>query len=165
MDQTRVSVRDKKSQPTSWRPSRHDRGLVKKMAHDVDVRSLGSMSTPGGTGAPGNNTAANDSMPATTQDDVREEKEVHSARLIKLPPFWKTNPNLWFMQIEAKFQLARVSDNDIRLKYVIISLDPEILPFVSDILESLPATCRYQALKNRILSSFDETSESKLRRL
>ncbi|XP_071575620.1 uncharacterized protein [Temnothorax nylanderi] len=93
------------------------------------------------------------------------EPEVHTARLMRLPPFWKANPNLWFAQAEAAFQLSRVSADDTKFRYVVFNLDQEVLPFVSDILENPPPTQKYQALKDRILTSFGETSESKLRRL
>ncbi|XP_071577032.1 uncharacterized protein [Temnothorax nylanderi] len=94
-----------------------------------------------------------------------EQPEVHTARLMRLPPFWKANPNLWFAQAEAAFQLSRISADDTKFRYVVFNLDQEVLPFVSDILENPPPTQKYQALKDRILTSFGETSESKLRRL
>lgn len=119
--------------------------------------------SPRTEGPPSDNAATNDSTSGIVRDDVQEE--VHAARLIKLPPFWKANPSLWFVQVEAIFQLARVTGDDTKFRYVIISLDPEILPFVSDILEAPPGTGRYQAIKSRILSSFGETSETKLRTL
>lgn len=46
-----------------------------------------------------------------------------------------------------------------------MNLDASTLPFVSDIVASPPAMDRYEAIKDSLISSFDETSESKLRRL
>ncbi|KYN50060.1 PREDICTED: uncharacterized protein LOC108771186 [Cyphomyrmex costatus] len=100
------------------------------------------------------------------QRDVRDPQgEVNVTRIVKLPPFWKDNPFLWFTQVEAVFALSRITADETKFRYVIVNLDQNILPFVSDILASPPAENKYGALKTRIISSFDESNESKLRRL
>jgi len=91
--------------------------------------------------------------------------EIETARTVKLPPFWKENPALWFAQIEAAFVIARITGDETRFRYTIVNLDQSTLPFVSDILASPPAQGRYETLKARLIASFGETTESKLRRL
>lgn len=90
---------------------------------------------------------------------------IGAATLAKLPPFWKENPILWFIQVEAAFTLARITNDDTKFRYVILNLDSTTLPFVSDIVANPPPHDKYQALKDRIIRSFDETAESKLRKL
>ncbi|KYN50015.1 hypothetical protein ALC62_00042, partial [Cyphomyrmex costatus] len=66
---------------------------------------------------------------------------------------------------EAAFNISRITSDDTKYRYVILHLDNTALPFVSDIISNPPPTERYQALKDRIIRSFDETGESKLRKL
>ncbi|XP_039308808.1 uncharacterized protein LOC120358479 [Solenopsis invicta] len=104
----------------------------------------------------------------TSQDpsqDLTQHPVIGAATLAKLPPFWKENPILWFAQVEAAFTLARISNEDTKFRYVILNLDNTALPFVSDIVANPPPVNKYQALKERIIRSFDETAESKLRKL
>ncbi|XP_025266506.1 uncharacterized protein LOC112638643 [Camponotus floridanus] len=76
------------------------------------------------------------------ETETPEETGIYSAKLIKLPPFWRDNPT-----------------------EVILYLDTTVLPFVSDIVTFPPATNKYDELKRRIIDAFGETSETKLRRL
>lgn len=91
--------------------------------------------------------------------------EINASSMLKLPPFWKENPNLWFSQIEIAFDIARISSDQTKFRYTIINLDQTVLPFISDIINNPPETEKYETLKNRIISSFDESNESKLRKL
>lgn len=88
-----------------------------------------------------------------------------AASLIKIPPFWRENPTLWFSQAEAAFAISRVTSDDTKFRYIILNLDNAALPFVADLLASPPTQNKYEALKGRTLDSFDETQETKLRRL
>jgi len=110
--------------------------------------------------------------PQRTEDDIsradteiHEDAEIHSARVIKLPPFWRDNPTLWFMQVEASFALYRITSDDSKYRYVLVNLEASTLPFVSDIVAAPPLTGKYNALKTRIIDAFGESSETKLRRL
>ncbi|XP_011171552.1 uncharacterized protein LOC105204193 [Solenopsis invicta] len=84
--------------------------------------------------------------PTLEQTDSKHGVDAINSRSIKLPQFWKENPVLWFT-------------------YVIINLDQTVLPFVSDIIAAPPAENKYETLKQRIIGSFAETNESKLRKL
>ncbi|XP_018376537.1 PREDICTED: uncharacterized protein LOC108769827 [Trachymyrmex cornetzi] len=90
---------------------------------------------------------------------------IGAATYARIPPFWKENPALWFVQVEAAFSISRITYDDTKYRYVVLHLDNTALPFVSDIIANPPLIGRYQALKDRIIRSFDETGESKLRKL
>lgn len=93
-------------------------------------------------------------------------QNIAASSVHKLPPFWKENPKLWFMQIEAIFAVSGITRDDTKFQYVIANIDSNFLPHVSDILECPPADgSKYQAVKNRLISTFSESQESKLRRL
>lgn len=91
--------------------------------------------------------------------------EINAVARVKLPPFWKENPLLWFSQVETAFALSRIVSDDTKFRNVVLVLDPSVLSCVADIILSPPETGKYDSLRRRILESFDESSESKLRRL
>ncbi|KZC05428.1 hypothetical protein WN55_05458, partial [Dufourea novaeangliae] len=84
---------------------------------------------------------------------------------VKLPPFWKQHPAFWFAQVETAFDLARVTSDLAKFRHVVVNLDGEIWPLVADLVAAPPSQGKYNSLKKRIIESFDESSESKLRRL
>ncbi|XP_025265574.1 uncharacterized protein LOC112638296 [Camponotus floridanus] len=79
-----------------------------------------------------------------------EPEAINAAHLVKLPPFWKENPVLYGSRRSKQH-----------------SLYPELQATrrSSDILATPPIANKYETLKQRIIGSFDETNESKLRRL
>lgn len=92
-----------------------------------------------------------------TQPDV-QHAAVDAAQLVKILPFWKENPSLWFAQIEAAFGISRISSDETKFRYVVVNLEPTILPVVADIVARPPDENKYLALKNRIVTSLEETS-------
>ena len=97
--------------------------------------------------------------------DASEALSLNAASLVKLPPFWKDNPSLWFAQVEAAFAISRITSDETKFRYVILNIDTTALPLVSDIIATPPEQGKYNALKSRLIGSLDETSESKLRKL
>lgn len=59
---------------------------------------------------------------------------------IKVPPFWRANPRIWFCQIEAQFANSRVSSDSTKYNTVVASLEGIILAQVSDIILNPPNT-------------------------
>ncbi|GFQ85364.1 uncharacterized protein TNCT_452191 [Trichonephila clavata] len=53
---------------------------------------------------------------------------------VKLPPLWKANPALWFVQLEAQFALARITADDTKFNHVISAIDFDILNCVCNII-------------------------------
>ncbi|XP_029157883.1 uncharacterized protein LOC114930298 [Nylanderia fulva] len=45
-----------------------------------------------------------------------EEANVNVTKLIKLPPFWRENPMLWFAQVEAGFALSQITSDESKFR-------------------------------------------------
>ncbi|XP_012524192.1 uncharacterized protein LOC105829697 [Monomorium pharaonis] len=85
--------------------------------------------------------------------------------IMKIPPFWREDPALWFTQIKIAFEVSRISNDKTKFTYTVLHVDQAVMPFVSDIVRQSSEDGKYDTLKNRIISAFDETTESKLRKM
>lgn len=84
---------------------------------------------------------------------------------IKIPPFWKQDPDLWFRQIEAQFSTAGIRADLSKYNQIVGKLDSDILTSVSDIVKNPPDHNKYQTLKNRLTKEFTESDKQKLKTL
>lgn len=84
---------------------------------------------------------------------------------LKLPPFWKARPQLWFLQIEAQFQTNAIRADLSKYNHLVGKLDTDILDKVSDLVLSPPTDNKYIALKDRLIKEFSETERKKLKTL
>lgn len=53
---------------------------------------------------------------------------VNATHVVRLPPFWKNNPRLWFAQVEAVFAINRITSDESKFRYVTVHLDQNVLP-------------------------------------
>lgn len=98
----------------------------------------------------------------TTDNDAN----VNIARVsVKPKPFWKRNPTLWFMQIEAQFELAGITTDSTKFNHVLASVESDILNTVSDIITQPPSADKYATIKSRLIAAHSESEESKIRTL
>jgi len=44
---------------------------------------------------------------------------VFAASNIKIPPFWRDEPDIWFLQIEASFSIAKITKDEIQYLFLI----------------------------------------------
>ncbi|GFQ72394.1 uncharacterized protein TNCT_258021 [Trichonephila clavata] len=65
---------------------------------------------------------------------------------VKLPPFWKANPALWFVQLEAHFALAGITADDTKFN-VVSAINSDILNCVCDIILKPLDVDTYSTLK------------------
>lgn len=99
------------------------------------------------------------------EPDVIREPTWSAMVLPKLRPFNKDHVNIWFIQVEASMNLARITSDTMKFYYIMSELDPDIFSLVEDIAEAPPATDKYPAIKKRLLQLFSQSTESKVRRL
>lgn len=84
---------------------------------------------------------------------------------VKPPPFWKPNPTLWFVRLEAQFSLANITNEVTKFNHVVAALDADVLTSVSNIIVSPPTNNPYQELKKQLIESHSESESSKIRTL
>lgn len=84
---------------------------------------------------------------------------------VKPPPFWKSNPALWFVRLEAQFDLARITVDSTKFNHVLSAMDSDILNSVSDIVIRPPENDKYETLKTRLIAVHSESQSSKIRTL
>lgn len=126
------------------------------MAYRPDVNPNGIGYQPGnntdGIGyQPGNN-------PSRAEDRFRQ--------ILKLPSFYHKEPIVWFAEVELLFDYVGVQTEKTKAGAVLAALDCETVMTVSDIitLEVSPPDL-YSRIKQRLISTFSISSESRLRQL
>ena len=96
------------------------------------------------------------------EHDTSTTPECISTVALKLPPFWPSDPQLWFAQVEAQFQLRGISAERTKFDHVIASLSPESASEVRDLILSPPSSQPYDELRRQLIQ---RTSQSERRRL
>jgi len=94
-----------------------------------------------------------------------EEVHIGAASTVRLLPFWRENPLLWFAQVESVFVIHKITNDETKFRYVILYLNSGVLPLVADIVTSPPDGERYVAIKERLTTVLSEISATRLRRL
>ncbi|KMQ86374.1 gag-pol polyprotein [Lasius niger] len=75
---------------------------------------------------------------------------------VKPPPFWKANPALWFVQLEAQFALANITEDGTKFNHVVSAIESDILNSISDLVLGPPETGKYETLKKRLIELHSE---------
>lgn len=82
----------------------------------------------------------------------------------KIPQFWTDLPRMWFKQFEAIVAQQKQGDTT-KFNLVVAQLSKEALQQVSDILDSPPQEGKYETVKNRLLTVFEESAERQFQKL
>lgn len=80
---------------------------------------------------------------------------------LKLPSFWLTRPELWFIQVESAFRNRQpaITNDLVRFDCVIAALPNDVLEKVEHVLTAqAPVGGRYAALQNALVESFGKTA-------
>lgn len=82
----------------------------------------------------------------------------------RIPEFWTEMPRMWFAHFESVMGPQKQSDNA-KFELAIAKLDRDALRQVSDLVQSPPATEKYNAIKQRLLTVYEESAETQFQRL
>ncbi|KAF8783545.1 hypothetical protein HNY73_013694 [Argiope bruennichi] len=100
----------------------------------------------------------------TVNADAPTESQVSNLS-VKIPPLWRNNIKLWFIQAESNFALAKITNDLTKYNHLIATIDPETLSAIADILLTPSDTNKYDALKTRLIAEFSASENEQIRRL
>ncbi|XP_073946941.1 uncharacterized protein [Choristoneura fumiferana] len=103
-----------------------------------------------------------DNVPRTTAGGSTEMAAVSLGT--RIPEFWTDQPKLWFVQLEAVLAPQKLGDEQ-NFNIVVTKLSKITIQAVSDILLKPPSTGKYAALKQRLIATFEESTDQQLKRL
>lgn len=82
----------------------------------------------------------------------------------RIPLFWRDKPRLWFAQFETMTAAQKLSDEN-KFGLVVTQLERIDVEQVSDIIMTPPNSGRYNAIKERLLSVYEESEGKQLQKL
>ena len=85
-----------------------------------------------------------------------------AAVTLKIPPFWPSDPQIQFAQVEAQFSTKGITSQKTKFEHIIASLAPEVAQEVRDLILSLTTEAPYDVLKKQLVQ---RTAASEQRRL
>lgn len=89
---------------------------------------------------------------------MEEEVPTINRVSIKVPPFYRSNPNAWFRVLEAQFDIAGITTQKTRLNHLISNLPEDI----GALLLFEEATENYDTLKNNVLDLVAKTKQERI---
>lgn len=83
----------------------------------------------------------------------------------RAPPFWPSDPELWFVHLEDQFELSGITQDTTKFSHVLSQLDMRTSQEVRDVLVKPPSTNKYLALENALIKRLATSQEQRIRQL
>ena len=102
-------------------------------------------------------------MPRDGEGEGRDPEV--AAYAIKIPPFWPSDPKLWFTQVESQFRLRGITAQETKFHHVLANLSQEIATEVRDLLINPPEENPYEVLKATLIKRTTLSEQRRLQQL
>lgn len=101
----------------------------------------------------------------TPPHEIVPPQEVGGISLsLRVPPFWRDRPRLWFISFEAATHDLKKSQSQLS-QMVIAQLDKMDVEQISDLLYNPPSESQYTVLKERLISVYEESEGRQFQKL
>lgn len=99
------------------------------------------------------------------EDSVEKREEMASVSVkARIPQFWRQKPRLWFAQYESIIINQKMGD-EAKYHLVVAQLELADIEQVGDIILSPPENDKYETLKKRLLSVYEESESRQIQKL
>lgn len=100
-----------------------------------------------------------------TQGQQQQQQQTHHATEMKMPSFYESEPELWFIVVESQFAARKITNEKTKFSIVVANLSCTTASQVKEVLK-LPFTeGHYERLKQQLISIYAETASEKFRKL
>lgn len=84
---------------------------------------------------------------------------------VKIPPFWPLDPELWFLQVEAQFNVRNVTQSKTKYNHVVAAISPETATVVRDVVKNPSEDDPYKQLKDTLIRRVGMSQHQRLQKL
>lgn len=84
---------------------------------------------------------------------------------VKLPPFWPEDPEVWFVQVEAQFRIAAITDDNTKFYYIVSQLDQKYMREIKDVIKSPPASGKFDKIKQELIKRLSISRQHQIAQL
>ena len=104
-------------------------------------------------------------MPPVIVPEHRPDDPAVSSVSLKLPPFWTSDPEMWFQQMEAQFRTRRITAQRTKFDHIVATLSPEFASEVRDFIIQPPTDNPYTALREQLIKQTTASEQRKQQQL
>ena len=106
-----------------------------------------------------------DSSDSSSPLPTAPPREDISAISLKIPPFWPSDPEVWFAQVEATFTTRGISLQKTKFDHVVASLSPKVAVEIRDLILKPPTDHPYDVLCRELIRRTAKSEQHKLQQL
>lgn len=108
--------------------------------------------------------SSSNAKPPSNEQPTMTSELAGIALSLRVPPFWQDRPRLWFYTFEAAVTDLKKSSNQLA-QMVITQLAKGNVEQISDLLYDPPSSSLYEAIKERLISVYEESAGKQLQKL